>query len=119
MFGLLRGHHAGWGWGMCEKTEGTYDFTEFERQYGAITNGTGIKVMPILLRYYNEVQIPFPPYNFTERSWAGPLTGGPRGIQVYPHPDRVPAFGKYAGAVAQHFANRVTAYEIWNGARLP
>jgi hypothetical protein len=102
----------------------------------------------------------FPPYNYSEQLWAGPLTGGPRGIQVstppifchvlgfgpraarlaskailkdvlskvlnlvtlpltvidytfhtqvYPHPEKVPAFGKFAGAVAQHFAKRVRA----------
>jgi hypothetical protein len=74
---------TGWGWGMCEPQEGTYDFTEFEKQYSAVTTNTQIKVMPILLRYYNFVEFSFPPFNYSEQLWAGPLTGGPRGIQVY------------------------------------
>jgi hypothetical protein len=41
---------AWWSWGMCEQVKGTFDFTEFERQYEAVTNGTGMEIMPILLR---------------------------------------------------------------------
>ena len=42
---------AWWGWGMCENPQGTYTWTEYDRQYNTVTSGTGIRIMPILLRY--------------------------------------------------------------------
>ncbi len=96
---------AWWGWGMCEKTEGTFDFTEYDRQYNAVS-GAQLRVMPILLRYYTSVG------SFKEQSWAGPTTPG--AIQEYPYTSQVPEFGVWAGKVAQHYAGNVKAYEIWN-----
>lgn len=101
---------AWWGWGMCERQPGQYDYTEFERQYSAVSNGTGMEIMPILLRYENQVHLSFPPYNFSEQSWAGPVP--PNGEQCYPYPSEVPAFGVWAGKVAAHFKGRVKAYEM-------
>lgn len=97
-----------WGWGMCENPQGTFDFTEYDRQYNAVagtfTGGTGMRIMPILLRYY---------YSY-EQTWAGPVTSSSNGIQEYPYTAMIPEWGLFCGKVAQHYAGRVKAYEIWN-----
>jgi len=93
---------AWWGWGMCEKTEGTFDFTEFDRQFNAVTTGTGMRIMPILLRYYSQY----------EQKWTGPVT--PRAIQEYPDPKVLPEWKVFCGKVAERYKGRITAYELWN-----
>jgi hypothetical protein len=93
---------AWWGWGMCEKTEGTFDFTEFDRQFSTVTTGTGMRIMPILLRYYSQY----------EQKWAGPVT--PRAIQEYPDPKVLPEWKVFCGKVAERYKGRITAYELWN-----
>ena len=95
---------AWWGWGMCEKTQGTFDFTEFDRQYNAVTTGTGLRVMPILLRYYWQY----------EQAWAGPIDSANNGIQEYPFTNMLPEWGVFCGTVAQRYQGQVKAYEIWN-----
>jgi hypothetical protein len=90
---------AWWGWGMCEKTLGHFDWTEYDRQFAAVT-GAKMRVMPCLLRYY-------PPW---EQAWAGSVAT----IQQPPAPNMMHEWGTFAGQVAQHFAGRVGAYEIWN-----
>jgi hypothetical protein len=90
---------AWWGWGMCEKTVGQFDWTEYERQFAAVT-GAKMRVMPVLLRYYPQL----------EQAWAGSLAT----VQQPPAPDMMDEWGKFAGEVARHFAGRVGAYEIWN-----
>ncbi len=90
---------AWWGWGMCEKTQGTFDFTEFDRQFNVI-NGAQMNAMCCLLRYY-------PQY---EQSWAGSLST----IQQPPLPSMMGEWGTFCGKTAQHFAGQVKAYEIWN-----
>jgi hypothetical protein len=94
---------AWWGWGMCEKTQGTFDFTEFDRQFNTVTSGTGMRIMPILLRYYSQY----------EQSWAGPVTRG-RAIQEYPDPKVLPEWKVFCGKVAERYKGRITAYELWN-----
>jgi hypothetical protein len=93
---------AWWGWGMCEKTQGTFDFTEFDRQFNTVTTGTGMRIMPILLRYYSQY----------EQQWAGPVT--PRAIQEYPDPKVLPEWKVFCGKVAERYKGRITAYELWN-----
>ncbi len=93
---------AWWGWGMCEKTQGTFDFAEFDRQFNTVTNGTGMRIMPILLRYYSE----------HEQKWAGPVTPG--AIQEYPDPKMLPEWKVFCGKVAERYQGRITAYEVWN-----
>ena len=93
---------AWWGWGMCEATQGTFDFTEFDRQFNTTTTGTGMRIMPILLRYYSQY----------EQSWAGPVDSG--GIQEYPFTNMLPEWGVFCGKVAQQYQGQVKAYEIWN-----
>ena len=95
---------AWWGWGMCEDPQGTYNYTEYDRQFNTVTTGTGLRIMPILLRYY---------YNY-EKTWAGPVTASSNGIQEYPYANMVPVFGTFCGKVAQRYQGRITAYEIWN-----
>ncbi len=90
---------AWWGWGMCEKIQGQFDWTEYERQFAAVS-GAKMRVMPCLLRYYTN----------WEHAWAGSLAT----IQQPPAPNMMDEWGKFAGKVARHFAGRVTAYEIWN-----
>lgn len=63
---------AWWGWGMCEQVKGTFDFDEYERQYEAVTNGTGMLIMPILLRYYQSESFPWATWR--EAAWAGNTT---------------------------------------------
>jgi hypothetical protein len=63
---------AWWGWGMCEQVKGTFDFGEYERQYEAVTNGTGMLIMPILLRYYQSESFPWATWR--EAAWAGNTT---------------------------------------------
>jgi len=90
---------AWWGWGMCEKTLGQFDWTEYERQFAAVT-GAKMRVMPVLLRYYPQL----------EQAWAGSLAT----VQQPPAPDMMDEWGEFAGQVARHFAGRAGAYEIWN-----
>ena len=90
---------AWWGWGMCEKTQGQFDWTEYERQFAAVS-GAKMRIMPILLRYYPQ----------WEKAWAGSLAT----IQQPPAPNRMDEWGKFAGEVARRFAGKVRAYEIWN-----
>jgi len=93
---------AWWGWGMCEKTQGTFDFTEFDRQFDTVTSGAGMRIMPILLRYYSEY----------EQKWAGPVTRG--AIQEYPDSKVLPEWKAFCGKVAERYKGRITAYELWN-----
>ena len=57
---------AWWGWGMCENPEGTYTWTEYDRQYNAVTGTTpattGIRIMPILLRDTSPRPPPWAPF---------------------------------------------------------
>jgi len=101
---------AWWGWGMCENPQGTYNYAEYDRQYDVVTNGTGMRIMPILLRYY---------WNY-EWDWAGPVTAPTaennytRGIQQYPYDYMLPAWSTWVGKVVQRFNGRISAYELWN-----
>ena len=88
---------AWWGWGMCEKDRGTFDWTEYDRQLSPV-EGAGMKIMPILLRYY-------PQY---EQAWAGELTG----IQRPPY--KMEEWGALVRKVAERYKGRVTAWELWN-----
>jgi hypothetical protein len=90
---------AWWGWGMCEKTLGQFDWTEYERQFAAVTEAK-MRVMPVLLRYYPQL----------EQAWAGSLAT----VQQPPAPDMMDEWGEFAGQVARHFAGEVGVYEIWN-----
>ena len=90
---------AWWGWGMCENPEGTYSFTEYDRQYNAVS-GAQMSVMSILLRYYPQF----------EDSWAGSTST----IQQPPSSSMMGEWGIFCGKVAQHYLGKVGAYEIWN-----
>ncbi len=93
---------AWWGWGFCENPEGTYSFTEYDRQYNSVTNGTSIRIMPILLRYYAQY----------EQSWAGSVASST--IQQPPYSSMMNEWGLFCGKVAQHYAGNIKAYELWN-----
>ncbi len=93
---------AWWGWGMCEKTEGTYTFTEYDRQFNSVTNGTGIRIMPVLLRYYAQY----------EQSWAGSVASG--SLQQPPYSSMMNEWGLFCGKVAQHYKGQIKAYDLWN-----
>ena len=79
-----------------------YVWTEYDRQYNTVTTGTGIRIMPILLRYE---------YNY-EQSWAGSVASGT--LQQPPLPTMMGEWGNFCGAVAQHYAGNIKAYELWN-----
>jgi hypothetical protein len=91
-----------WGWGMCEATQGTFDFTEYDRQYNAITSGTLMKPMPNVQRYIAAY----------EASWAGPVTSG--SYSQYPYTSVLPEWEVFVGNVAQHFGGNIGRYELWN-----
>jgi len=91
---------AWWGWGMAEKQPGQFDWTEFDRQYNAVT-AEGMAIMPILLRYYAGF----------EQAWAGKV-GGPQDIQQPPYD--VQQWGNFVTAVATRYKGRIHAYEVWN-----
>ncbi|MDH7570319.1 MAG: hypothetical protein QHJ73_12130, partial [Armatimonadota bacterium] len=86
-----------WGWGMCEKERGQFDWTEYDRQLSAV-EGAGMRLMPILLRYY-------PQY---EQAWAGKVDG----IQRPPY--RMEEWGAFVRKVVERYRGRVTAWELWN-----
>jgi hypothetical protein len=86
-----------WGWGMCEKERGKYEWTEYDRQLAAVESAQ-MRLMPILLRYY-------PQY---EQAWAGALTG----IQRPPY--RMEEWGAFVRKVLERYKGRVTAWELWN-----
>ena len=90
---------AWWGWGMCEKMQGKFEWQEYEKQFAAVT-GAKMRVMPVLLRYYPNL----------EQAWAGSLVT----VQQPPAENMMDEWGKWAGEVAKHFLGRVGAYEIWN-----
>jgi len=92
---------AWWGWGMCEDPEGTYTWTEYDKQFNAVDNAQML-IMPILLRYYSS----------WEKSWAGPVTSG--AIQEFPYMAKLPAWSTWAGKVAERYKDKIKAYEIWN-----
>jgi hypothetical protein len=97
---------AWWGWGMCENPLGTFSWTEYDRQYNTVTSGTGMRIMPILLRYKTSSA------GFSEWSWSGPTPSG--GIQQYPYTTALPEWEVWVGKVAQHYAGNIKAYEVWN-----
>ena len=88
-----------WGWGMCEKEQGKYEWTEFDRQLAAV-EGAGLRLMPCLNRYYPRFEQP----------WAGSLSTP----HQPPFPSMMGQWGTFCGKVAQHFAGKISAYEIWN-----
>ncbi len=90
-----------WGWGMCEATQGTFSFTEYDRQYNAI-NGAGMKVMPNVQRYLWDY----------EESWAGPVTSG--SWSQYPYTSELSEWEVFVGKVAQHYCGNIPNYELWN-----
>jgi hypothetical protein len=112
---------AWWGWGMCQKTApappapDVYDFTEYDRQYNAITTGgtgasIGIRVMPCMLRYVASETTAVG--TFSEYAWAGVATSGT--MQQPPYTSMMDEWGLFCGKVAQHFAGQIKAYELWN-----
>ena len=98
-----------WGWGMCEKQRGRYDWNEYDRQLKAV-EGAKMRLMPILLRYYSEY----------EYAWTGPTTKrgssgqGQAPIQEYPYDSVLPDWSAWAGKIAERYRGRITAYEVWN-----
>jgi polysaccharide biosynthesis protein PslG len=100
---------AWWGWGMCEKERGKYDWNEYDRQFKAVDDAKML-IMPILLRYYSSY----------EYEWTGPITernpnrAGQAPIQEYPRESVLPDWTAWAGKIAERFKGRIPAYEVWN-----
>jgi hypothetical protein len=89
---------AWWGWGMAEKQPGQFDWTEYDRQLGAV-NRAGMEIMPILLRYYRQY----------EQAWAG---GMERRIEEFPY--KVEQWGSFVKTTAAQYKGKVKAWEMWN-----
>ncbi len=98
-----------WGWGMCEKERGKFDWSEYDRQFNAVT-AAKMRIMPILLRYYSSY----------EQAWTGPISQRPGSgqsqapIQECPYDSVLPEWSVWVGKIAEHYSGRITAYEIWN-----
>jgi len=92
-----------WGWGMCEKKQGTYDWNEFDRQLAAV-EGAKMRIMPILLRYYSQYEL----------EWAGPVSRTSNAIQEFPYEKALPAWSAFVENLARRYQGRISAYEIWN-----
>jgi hypothetical protein len=90
-----------WGWGECENPQGTFSWTEYDRQYNAV-NGAGLKAMPNVQRYGSSF----------EYSWSGPVPSG--GWSQYMYTSMLGEWETYVGNVAQHYAGNIANYEIWN-----
>ena len=88
-----------WGWGMCEKERGQFDWTEYDRQFATV-EGAEMRLMPILLRYYANL----------EREWTGLVTPGT--IQRPPY--KWEEWSNFVRKVAERYKGRVTAWEVWN-----
>ena len=90
-----------WGWGMCENPQGTFTWTEYDRQYNAV-NGAGLKVMANVQRGQSSM----------EYSWTGPVPSG--GWSVYMYTSVLPEWETYVGKIAQRYAGNIASYELWN-----
>jgi hypothetical protein len=88
---------AWWGWGMAEKEQGKFDWTEYDRQLDAV-HRAGMEIMPILLRYY-------PQY---EQAWAGKTD------RIQQPPYDLNRWGDFVQATVEHYRGRVKAWEVWN-----
>ena len=88
-----------WGWGMCEKERGKFDWTEYDRQLKTV-EGADMRLMPILLRYYAQY----------EQAWAGSVAQGT--IQRPPY--KMEEWSAFVRKVVERYKGRVTAWELWN-----
>ena len=98
---------AWWGWGKCENPEGNYNWTEYDREYNAVTgtdtgNLTGIRIMPVLERGYASQTTAVG--TFQEWSWAGSVASG--SLQQPPYPSMMDEWGIFCGKVAQQLRRR-------------
>jgi len=82
---------------MAEKQLGQFDWAEYERQYGLVTEKK-MHIMPILLRYY-------PPY---EHAWAGLVD------KIQRPPYKLGQWGQFVFETVSRFKDRVRFWEIWN-----
>ena len=98
-----------WGWGMCEKEPGKFDWSEYDRQFNTVT-AAQMRIMPILLRYYST----------QEQAWTGPISkrsGSGQSqapIQEYPYDSVLPEWSVWVGEIAARYKGRIGVYEIWN-----
>jgi hypothetical protein len=88
---------AWWGWGMAEKKEGEFDWTEYDRQFNAVQRA-GMEIFPVLTRYYPK----------WEQAWAGPIDKPER------PPYKLEQWGSFVTTTAKHYQGRVKFWEIWN-----
>jgi len=98
-----------WGWGMCEKQRGQFDWREYDRQFNAVA-AAKMRIMPILLRYYSSY----------EYAWTGPISNRPgsgqsqASIQECPYESVLPEWSVWVDKIAERYKGRISAYEIWN-----
>lgn len=93
----VRWIRAWWGWGMAEKQQGVFHWSEFDRQYNEVHNA-GMEIMPILLRYY-------PAY---EQAWAGKMD------KIQEPPYDLKQWGNFVEATVARYRGRIRAWEVWN-----
>ena len=98
-----------WGWGMCEKERGKFDWTEYDRQLNAV-EAAKMRIMPILLRYYSSVRTGVDRLHLE----AVRVTGSRRPRSRSALQERVAEWG--VGSARWPSATRaaISRYEIWN-----
>ena len=103
---------AWWGWGMCENPEGTYTWTEYDRQYNAVTTPApaSASACRILLRRYFTT----PPPSALFRMVVGRRCAVGRPCSSRLTSSMMDEWGMFCGKVAQHYAGQIKAYELWN-----
>jgi hypothetical protein len=86
-----------WGWGMSEKERGQFDWSEYDRQLATV-EGAGMRLMPILLRYYPSL----------EQAWAGPTD------EIQRPPYKMEEWSAFVRQVVGRYRGRISAWEVWN-----
>jgi len=86
-----------WGWGLSEKERGQFDWREYDRQLATV-EGAGMRLMPILLRYYPSF----------EQAWSGPTD------EIQRPPYKMEEWSAFVRKVVERYRGRVTAWEVWN-----
>ena len=105
------------GWIRCERVRGQYDFSWLDDIVDSLAQ-RGIRTW-FSLSYGNPLYTPVPEYEEIRRSsGSGILSGRIRGyvgeVPLYHGEEAMRGFLDYTRAIAGHFRDRVTEWEIWN-----
>lgn len=110
------------GWIRCERVRGEYDFSWLDDVVDSLSQ-RGIRTW-FSLGYGNPLYTPVPKYEEIRRESGGKiLSGRVRGyvgeVPLYHGEEAMRGFLNYVRALAGHFKDRVTEWEIWNEPDIP